>query len=192
MFVNENGGLFNHSSESGADFLGNSRAAAYLDHDRDGDLDIVVNNFHSGAVFLRNNSEAQANNWLTLKLVGDPSRSSNRDAIGARLVLTTEGGKKVWRTIQGSTGYLSAHPKQQHFGLPQEVSSYRNCAFPLHEAHHTRHRKLRWNADAHVDVIALQMPLPRCDFPSASPAREKSLPDAAESPRRFSSVGIWG
>ncbi len=121
FFVNESGGLLNHSSESGADFLGNSRAAAYLDHDRDGDLDIVVNNFHSGAVFLRNNSEAQANNnWLTLKLVGDPSRGSNRDAIGARLVLMTEGGKKVWRTIQGSTGYLSAHPKQQHFGLGDE------------------------------------------------------------------------
>ena len=32
----------------------------------------------------------------------------------------TEGGKKVWRTIQGSTGYLSAHPKQQHFGLGDE------------------------------------------------------------------------
>ena len=47
---------------------------------------------------------------------------------------------------------------------PQEVSSYRNCAFPLHEAHHTQHRKLRWNANAHVDVTALQMPFQDATF----------------------------
>ena len=47
---------------------------------------------------------------------------------------------------------------------PQEVSSYRNCAFPLHEAHHTRHRKLRWNADAHVDVIAFKCPFQDATF----------------------------
>ena len=117
LFVNEGDELRNESGRSGADFVGTSRSAVYLDYDGDGDLDVVVNNFHGQAVFLRNNAELRGNHWLKVRLVGDPARGSNRDSIGARLLVRTTSGGRVWREVHGGTGYLSMDPKEQHFGL---------------------------------------------------------------------------
>ncbi len=123
FFVNDGGKLKNESARSGADFVGNSRSAAYLDFDSDGDLDIAVNNFHSPAVILRNNAEERDLHWLKIRLVGDPSRGTNRDAIGARIVLTTDDRLHITREVQGGGGYLSMNPKQQHFGLGSSRSA---------------------------------------------------------------------
>ena len=117
FFVNEGGKLRNRSPQSGADFVGNSRSAAYVDLEGDGDLDIVVNNFHGEATVLFNRTEVRGRNWLKVRLIGDPTRHTNRDAIGARLVATTDGGLRVVREVQGGSGYLSMEPKEQHFGL---------------------------------------------------------------------------
>jgi len=117
FFLNEGGKLRNRSAESGADFVGNSRSTAYFDFDADGDLDIVVNNFHAPATLLRNNSEARDHHWLKVKLEGDPEQGSTRDAIGAWIHIIAEGGIKNSRLVQGGSGYLSMNPKQQHFGL---------------------------------------------------------------------------
>jgi hypothetical protein len=117
FFENEGGKLRNASAKSGADFRGNSRSTAYLDFDGDGDLDIAVNNFHAPAKLFRNNSEQRGLHWLKVRLVGDPSRGTSRDAIGARIVATSEDGLRVRRYVQGGSGYLSMNPKQQHLGL---------------------------------------------------------------------------
>ncbi|HVR37553.1 MAG TPA: FG-GAP-like repeat-containing protein [Thermoanaerobaculia bacterium] len=121
FFVNEKGRLANRSAASGADFSGNSRSAAYLDFDNDGDLDVVVNNFNEKAVVLENHSESLGNHWLKLSLIGDPAKGSNRDAIGARITITTPSGNRIWREVQSATGYLSAHPKEQHVGLGKDT-----------------------------------------------------------------------
>ena len=123
FFVNEGGRLANRSAVSGADFSDNSRSAAYLDADADGDLDIVVNNFNARAVFLANSSDGLKNRWLKLRLIGDPARKTNRDAIGARIVVTTPKGNRIWREVQSATGYLSQHPKEQHVGLGSEATA---------------------------------------------------------------------
>lgn len=117
FFVNEGGKLRNRSARSGADLLLNSRSAAYLDIDEDGDLDIAVNNFHSAAVLLRNDRGAGSGGWAQVRLVGDPERGVNRDAIGARLVATTAAGVRVSREVEGGSGYFSCNPKTQHLGL---------------------------------------------------------------------------
>ena len=80
FFVNEGGMLRNRSSASGADLPLNSRSTAYLDWDGDGDLDIAINNFQDAATMLRNNSQARGNHWIKVRLIGDPSRKTNRDA----------------------------------------------------------------------------------------------------------------
>ena len=116
FFRNEGGKLVNVSGESGADFAGNSRSTAYFDLEGDGDLDIAVNNFHGQATMLRN-QVGQRGSWLKLRLVGDPARNTNRDAIGARITVTTEDGTRRHREVQGGSGYLSFNPTQQHFGL---------------------------------------------------------------------------
>jgi hypothetical protein len=79
FFLNEDGKLKNASQRSGADFAANSRSTAYLDYDDDGDLDIAVNNFHAPATLLRNNADKRGSGWLKVRLVGDPTRSSNAD-----------------------------------------------------------------------------------------------------------------
>jgi hypothetical protein len=117
FYRNEDGALKNVSKQSGADFAGNSRSAVYVDPDRDGDLDIAINGFHGPAAFFRTELEQADTHWVKIRLEGDPERGSNRDAIGARILATTQEGIQVWREIHGGSGYLSMEPKEQHVGL---------------------------------------------------------------------------
>ena len=117
FFSNDNGRLNNVSKQSGLDLVGNSRSAAYLDIEGDGDLDMVLNNYHEKAVVYQNNAQSLNHNWLKVKLIGSPKNGVNLDAIGAQIILTTQDGDHRWRQVQGSTGYMSVHPKVQHFGL---------------------------------------------------------------------------
>ena len=117
FFVNDGGKLRNLSPRSGADFVGNSRSTVYLDFDNDGDLDVVVNNFHDTARALRNNLQQGDTHWIKLRLVGDPEQGTNRDAIGARVVVTNDAGLHAQREVQGGSGFLSMNPKQIHVGV---------------------------------------------------------------------------
>ena len=121
FFLNARGKLVDASEASGAGLLGNSRAAAYLDMDLDGDVDMVVNDFHGDAVVYRNNGEALRNHWFTVRLVGDPSKGTTRDAVGARIIARTRAGRSVWREVRAGEAYLTVHPKEQHFGLGPET-----------------------------------------------------------------------
>ena len=116
FFVNENGRLINRAEELGADLFSNSRSASYLDFDNDGHEDIIVNNYHDHAVLLENKL-ANGANWIKVRLEGDPLQGVNRDAIGSSMVVNTANRKGQWREIHSTTGYLSVHPKEQHFGL---------------------------------------------------------------------------
>jgi hypothetical protein len=116
FFENEGGKLRNRSERSGADLPVNSRSTAYLDIEGDGDLDVAVANFHAAATLLRNDAAPPGSGWLGLRLVGDPARGSNRDAIGARVTFAVE-GRRIRRWVQGGSGYLSMNPKQIHIGL---------------------------------------------------------------------------
>ena len=116
LFENSGGKLRNVSQNSGVDYPGISRSAAFLDFDGDGDLDIVLNNLQEKAVVYQN-AAAKKNNWLSIRLIGDPAKRTTRDAIGAKIIVETDGGIRVWREVHSTSGYLSAHPKEQHFGL---------------------------------------------------------------------------
>jgi len=133
FFDNDDGKLNNISKGSGIDHLGNSRSAVYLDYDRDGDLDIAINNFHEAAIFYKNNLDTQSNHWLRIKLIGDVSKKVNRDAIGAKLILTTTDGDFIWREIHATTGYMSVHPKKQHFGLGDASIKQLKIVWPNNE-----------------------------------------------------------
>jgi hypothetical protein len=117
FFVNSGGKLNNVSEQSGLNLLGNSRSAAYLDFDNDGDLDIILNNYHQKAHFYRNNAEQLQTNWMKLQLTGDPEQGVNRDAIGARVIVSLPNGRRIWREIHGSGAYLTVQSKVVHVGL---------------------------------------------------------------------------
>lgn len=138
FFVNEGGRLAYRSGESGADLHGNSRAVAYADLDRDGDLDMVLNNYHEPATIFRNNSERFGHHVLRIRLVGDPARKTPRDAIGAKLLVTTPDGSTIWREVHGGGGYLTMQPKEQYFGLGDFTSADLAVTWPNGQVQESR------------------------------------------------------
>ncbi|MFT5167067.1 MAG: hypothetical protein ACI8P3_002304 [Saprospiraceae bacterium] len=120
LFENKNGLLEVAANTGGLDYSGTSRSAAYLDMDKDGDLDIVVSDYQGKTRLFRNNAQKNANHWASIQLIGDPKANITRDAIGASLILTTPDGNKRWKEVHSTTGYLSGHPKSLHIGLGNE------------------------------------------------------------------------
>ncbi len=108
------------SSISGADDRGVGRGVAYADFDKDGCLDLYVANLGlpSGepqADRLFRNSCAWGNNWLSIKTVGTVS---NRDGIGARVMVTADGRTQI-REITAGSSNKSQNTLVAHFGLGQ-------------------------------------------------------------------------
>jgi enediyne biosynthesis protein E4 len=115
MFRNLGKGKFAKvSKELGPDFMRPvaGRGLAAADFDNDGDIDFAINARGDYPELLRNDG-GNANNWLTVNLVGT---KSNRDGLGSVLKLTSEGFTQV-KQAKGGTSYMSASDPRVHFGL---------------------------------------------------------------------------
>jgi enediyne biosynthesis protein E4 len=119
MFRNSGKGIFeNVSDKLGPDLQlpRVSRGVAVADYDNDGDLDILVSNNGQAPQLLRNDG-GNANHWLEIFLIGT---HSNRDAVGARVKVTT-GNLVLHDQRKGGMSYQSAQDPRLHFGLGQNA-----------------------------------------------------------------------
>jgi hypothetical protein len=92
-----------------------SRSAAVVDLDRDGDLDIVMNEFNAPPQVLVSDLAARRRvNALSVRLRGT---KSNRQGLGARVTVILPDQRRVLKPMDGKSGYLSQSDLPLYFGL---------------------------------------------------------------------------
>src|SRR6187549_466484 len=94
------------------------RGAAYGDFDNDGDLDLLLTTNNGPARLLRNDN-ANQNDLLRVRTVG---AKSNRDGIGAKVVVKTSKGRTLYEMVRTGSSYCSQSELPLVFGLgkPEE------------------------------------------------------------------------
>ena len=97
------------------------RGSAYGDFDNDGDLDLVITEANGPARLLRNDNGNQ-NDMLRVKLTGT---RSNRDGIGAKLMLQVDNHLQLLRMVKTGSAYLSQSELPVTFGLGKPDPSRR-------------------------------------------------------------------
>lgn len=88
------------------------RGLAVLDWNRDGLDDFVVSELNTRASLVTNRS-SEVGNWIAFQFVGT---TTDRDAIGAKIDIVTNGKTKTGLLTAGS-GYMSSNEKLLRFGL---------------------------------------------------------------------------
>lgn len=104
------------SGISGLDFEDDGRAVGLTDWDQDGDVDMWLVNRNAPRVRMMRNDMPEQGRSLTLRLQG---KTSNRDAIGARVEVHCKGtaSPKFFKTLHAGDGFLSQGSKWLSFGL---------------------------------------------------------------------------
>lgn len=121
-YIFRNEGNLNFSKQTsnwGFDMPSWSQGAAYADFDKDGDLDIVINNMSMPAALYRNTAnDKRLNNYINIRLKG---YAQNKKAINAKLILRM--GEEV-QSYEYSPfrGYMSTSECVAHFGLGRNAT----------------------------------------------------------------------
>jgi hypothetical protein len=98
-----------------------SEGVARIDYDRDGCVDIVVANLDGQPELYRNLCQGSAN-WVGFDLQGT---LSNRDAVGAVVILHSGTAQQRTQVSAGSTSVHSSSTRSLHFGLGAQTLAER-------------------------------------------------------------------
>jgi len=122
-YVYQNNGdlrFTDRTKDWGVDFPTFSAGMAYADLDKDGDLDLVINNTNMPATLLENKQQEQkkAPHYIRVALKGT---TQNKNGIGAWVYVFTKDGQQV---VEHSPyrGYLSTVEQTIHFGVGEQTT----------------------------------------------------------------------
>jgi tetratricopeptide (TPR) repeat protein len=116
FYANNGDGTFSDVSGAvGLDFIEDCRSFALADFDHDGRLEVVLKTRNSPQLRVLKNVVKDLSSSIAFRLTGD---KSNRDAIGARIVVDT-GTMQITRVLHAGSGFLAQHGKELFFGLGQ-------------------------------------------------------------------------
>lgn len=104
------------------------RGAAYADIDSDGDLDLLIVATGAKPRLLRNDQEL-GNQSLRVRLQGN-DKTTNRDAIGAKVEVTLSSGRKMVKIVNPTRSYLSQVELPLTFGIGQDKIESINVYWP--------------------------------------------------------------
>ena len=113
---------------SGADDLADGRSFGLLDFDHDGWQDIALMTLNAPRFKLYRNQMGQIypdHKPFRFRLVGGQTLSqpstelSNRDGIGARILVTYQSGKKILMQNQAGEGFSSQNSATRSIGIPE-------------------------------------------------------------------------
>ena len=127
LFINGGDGTFTDAAQDWhINAPSEGRGLACFDHDRDGDIDIVLLDHSTGLQFYENQSgSASGRAFLNIRLVG---AAPNTDALGARVTVTADvgggfGNQSQLRLSQANSNFNSQNPPDLHFGLGQAAEA---------------------------------------------------------------------
>lgn len=150
LFRNDGDEFVEIGAAAGVDALADGRGIAAGDIEGDGDVDMLVTNIGAPPLLYRNDI-GQKYSWFAAELVGT---AGNRDAIGARVTVTT-GDRRQIREVDGGSGYNAQGSRVVHVGLGQATTA--------------DHVEVRWPGGRRVRHLAL-------------PARTKAVIAEEDSP----------
>lgn len=120
LFQNQGGGIFEDSTQLSGSYFSEKvlgRGVASLDWNRDGQKDFIVVHQDRVVALLENRTETR-NGSLSVRLIGT---RSNRNAIGARLLLE-RGGNRYRKDSTGGDGFYSTNERTLTFGIGADNS----------------------------------------------------------------------
>jgi hypothetical protein len=115
VFRNLGGGVFEEIALAcGFDGTGDDRSVVWLDADRDGDADLVVQENNGPLRYYRN--DAASGHWLQIEFDTSTHPHLAPDGFGTRVVVR-HGGVEWVRVMDGGPSYLATSEPVVHFGL---------------------------------------------------------------------------
>lgn len=119
LFISNGDGSFTERSAAlGISDTDQGRAIVCADFDNDGDIDVLTQNTGNdmltpGQTRLWRNEEGNTHPWLRIRL---QQQGGNRDAVGARIQISTAGITQM-RELAAGNNFLSSNPIEAHFGF---------------------------------------------------------------------------